>query len=146
MTFNLVVSQGRVADRTAGTIEGAVRTARVLECRYGVKGRSVGKIAPPANDDWHTSLSQAKETLDELRQAITASIESDNLTVMVSSTCSASIASLPVVARRYPDTVVLWFDAHGDFNTPETSGTGYLGGMVLAAACGLWDSGHGCRS
>ena len=39
--------------------------------------------------------------------------------------------------------MVLWVDAHGDFNTPSTTTTGYLGGMVLAAACGLWLSGHG---
>jgi arginase family enzyme len=38
---------------------------------------------------------------------------------------------------------VLWLDAHGDFNTPETTGSGYLGGMCLAGACGLWDTGFG---
>jgi len=31
---------------------------------------------------------------------------------------------------------VLWLDAHGDFNTPETTQTGYLDGMALSAACG----------
>ena len=31
---------------------------------------------------------------------------------------------------------VVWMDAHGDFNTPETSPSGYIGGMGLAMACG----------
>lgn len=31
---------------------------------------------------------------------------------------------------------IAWFDAHGDFNTPETTLSGYLGGMPLACACG----------
>jgi len=31
---------------------------------------------------------------------------------------------------------MLWLDAHGDFNTPETSPSGYIGGMCLALACG----------
>ncbi|HUK49671.1 MAG TPA: arginase family protein, partial [Terriglobales bacterium] len=31
---------------------------------------------------------------------------------------------------------VVWMDAHGDFNTPETSASGYIGGMGLAMACG----------
>jgi arginase len=31
---------------------------------------------------------------------------------------------------------VVWLDAHGDFNTPETSASGYIGGMGLAMACG----------
>jgi len=39
--------------------------------------------------------------------------------------------------------MVLWVDAHGDFNTPDTSESGYLGGMVLGAACGQWNSGYG---
>jgi arginase family enzyme len=141
--LDIIVSQGRVADRSARTLEGAARTAQALERRYGRKGRSVGKAAPPADDDWRVSLPQARETLVELGRAVAAGIEGGHLPVMVANTCPASLASLPVVARHHPDAVVLWIDAHGDFNTPETTGTGYLGGMVLAAACGLWDSGHG---
>jgi arginase len=30
----------------------------------------------------------------------------------------------------------LWVDAHGDFNTPETTLSGNIHGMILAAACG----------
>ena len=47
------------------------------------------------------------------------------------------------MAQEHPDAVVLYIDGHGDFNTPETTVTGYLGGMVLSGACGFWDSGHG---
>ncbi|MCX8997413.1 arginase family protein [Rhizobiaceae bacterium BDR2-2] len=143
MTFDLLVSQGRIADRTPGAIEGAGRTARALERRYAVTGRVVGHPAPAVDDDWRTGLPEARETLAELRDALTTGIEGGGLPVMVANTCSASLASLPVVARHYPDAVVLWIDAHGDFNTPDTTDTGYLGGMVLSAACGLWDSGHG---
>lgn len=32
---------------------------------------------------------------------------------------------------------LVWFDAHGDFNTPETSPSGSLGGMPVAVAAGL---------
>jgi arginase len=31
---------------------------------------------------------------------------------------------------------MLWMDAHGDFNTPETTASGFIGGMCLAFACG----------
>lgn len=127
----------------ARTIVGAARTAQAFERRYGTKGHSIGKAAPPVNDDWRVSLPQARETLVELGRAIEASIENGNIPIMVANTCSASLASLPIVARNHPDAVVLWIDAHGDFNTPATTNTGYLGGMVLSAACGLWDSGHG---
>ncbi|MEO7260493.1 MAG: arginase family protein [Jatrophihabitantaceae bacterium] len=142
--IDLIVSQSRVGDRAARMIEGATRTAHALENCYGLKGNYIGTIAAPAvNDDWSVSLPQARETLVGLGQAIAESVKGSNLTVMIANTCSASLASLPIVAREYPDAVVLYIDAHGDFNTPETTDTGYLGGMVLSAACGLWDSGHG---
>jgi arginase family enzyme len=31
---------------------------------------------------------------------------------------------------------MLWLDAHPDFNTPETTGSGSLGGMPVAVATG----------
>ncbi len=142
--MELIVSQGRVADRTARTIIGAALTAQALEQKYtSIKGQRVGKAALPASDPWQISLLQAKQTLTELAQAVNQSIKNNSFTIMVSNTCPASLASLPVVAREYPDAVVLWIDAHGDFNTPEITDTGYLGGMVLSATCGLWESGHG---
>ncbi|WP_444847916.1 arginase family protein [Duganella caerulea] len=50
-----------------------------------------------------------------------------------SSRCAASLATLPVVARHRPDACVVWFDAHADLNTPSTTDSGYLGGMVAGA-------------
>jgi arginase len=47
------------------------------------------------------------------------------------------ITALGTVAGLSPDaTAVLWFDAHGDFNTPETSAGGFLDGMALATLAG----------
>jgi arginase len=63
--------------------------------------------------------------------------------VLLASDCSICLATLPALARREPDARVVWLDAHGDFNTPATTGSGFLGGMCLAAACGRWDSGFG---
>ncbi len=55
--------------------------------------------------------------------------------------CSICLTTLPVLARDRPDAFVLWLDAHGDFNSPDTSPSSFLGGMCLAAACGVWDAG-----
>lgn len=40
-------------------------------------------------------------------------------------------------ASRQQRIGVVWIDAHGDFNTPETSPSGNIHGMPLAALCGL---------
>lgn len=54
------------------------------------------------------------------------------LPVVVSGNCGASIGAVAGV-----DGVgVVWLDAHGDFNTPETSESGFLDGMALAALVG----------
>jgi arginase len=45
-----------------------------------------------------------------------------------------TIAGLTRVAQRVG---VIWVDAHGDFNTPETSPTGNIHGMPLSATCGI---------
>jgi len=45
--------------------------------------------------------------------------------------------------RHHPKARVLWLDAHPDFHTPQTTTSGYLGGMCLAGACGLWETGFG---
>jgi arginase len=41
-----------------------------------------------------------------------------------------------VAALGCRSTAVCWFDAHADFNTPETSPSGFLDGMALAIATG----------
>jgi len=49
------------------------------------------------------------------------------------------LASLPVMAGLQGaglDPVLVWLDAHGDFNTDETSPGGFLGGMPLAMMVG----------
>ncbi len=36
----------------------------------------------------------------------------------------------------HPDLVLVWLDAHGDLNTPDTSPSGFLGGMPFAILLG----------
>jgi arginase family enzyme len=51
------------------------------------------------------------------------------------------VTTLATALRHRPDARVLWLDAHGDFNVPESSPSGFLGGMCLAGACGRWETG-----
>jgi arginase len=46
------------------------------------------------------------------------------------------IATLGVVAALGAGTGLIWWDAHADFNTPETSVSGFLDGMALATIAG----------
>ncbi|WP_421362341.1 arginase family protein [Agrobacterium rosae] len=143
MTVELIVSQGRVADRTTGAIAGAWKTADILSKNAEHPMKVIGIPSAAKDGLWSVDLAEAGNTLRGL-QAVTRDVMSrGSIPLLVLNTCAASIATLPVVARQYPEAVVMWIDAHGDFNTPETTGSGYLGGMVLGAGCGLWDSGYG---
>src|SRR5215216_2278664 len=42
-------------------------------------------------------------------------------------------------AAKYKKLGVIWIDAHADFNTPETTPSGNIHGMPLAALCGMGD-------
>ncbi|OAN40950.1 arginase family protein [Microbacterium sp. H83] len=141
--YSLIVSQGRVADRTDGALVGAQRVGAALSTLLGLDQTVIGTPSPAVTDDWSAALPQAEETLHGLRDALRAALDAGATPILATNTCAASLGTLPTVAERHPDAVVLWIDAHGDFNTPDSTDSGYLGGMVLAAACGLWDSGHG---
>jgi len=52
--------------------------------------------------------------------------------------CSETVGVMSGLAEAYGGKPgMLWLDAHGDFNVPETSPSGYIGGMCLALACGM---------
>lgn len=143
MDYRVIINQGRVADRTDGALVGARKAGHALAEHLSIEPTVVGQPSPAAQDDWRPALDQAADTLRGLAAAVGSALDAHEVPLLVTNTCAASLATLPVAAERYPDAAVLWIDAHGDFNTPDTTESGYLGGMALAGACGLWDSGHG---
>ena len=58
--------------------------------------------------------------------------------LILAGSCNCALGVLAGLSRRLalPRLGLVWFDAHGDFNTPETSISGSLDGMALAAAVG----------
>ncbi|GIN63323.1 arginase [Robertmurraya siralis] len=50
---------------------------------------------------------------------------------------SIAIGTLAGVSRHYQNLGVIWYDAHGDLNTAETSPSGNIHGMPLAVSIGL---------
>jgi arginase len=55
---------------------------------------------------------------------------------VVSGDCTTSLATVAGLQRRGLEPGVIWLDAHGDFHTPHTTRSGYLGGMALAMLAG----------
>jgi arginase len=60
--------------------------------------------------------------------------------LLLGGTCNHLIGMLAGLQRAHGPASrigLVWFDAHGDFNTPRTTRSGMLGGMPVAVAAGL---------
>jgi arginase len=72
-----------------------------------------------------------------LASFIADTLHQGNRPVSVAGDCCTSIAVLAGLQQAGITPTLIWFDAHGDFNTWETTPSGFIGGMPLAMAVGL---------
>jgi arginase family enzyme len=133
----------RTSDRLATTAEGARALAEAVAERVGVEARMVGTPGEAADTRFDDDLREAHGCLLEAGGQLEDALAGGRFPVLTASDCSICITTLPALARLRPDALVLWLDAHPDFNNPETTPSGFLGGMCLSAACGAWDAGFG---
>ena len=56
--------------------------------------------------------------------------------LVLSGGCLVAVGVVTGLQRTGRELWVVWIDAHGDFNTPESTPSGYWDGMALAAVCG----------
>lgn len=89
---------------------------------------------------WEHDLEAIGPALAAARAAV-----DEGCRLLLADQCTIAIATLPALAQAHPGLRVAWVDAHPDFNTPETSPSGFLGGMPLAHACGVWPGGEADR-
>ncbi len=64
------------------------------------------------------------------------SILSGKRPISIAGDCCTTIGMLAGVQRAGIDPILIWFDAHGDLNTWQTTPSGFLGGMPLAMLIG----------
>lgn len=85
------------------------------------------------------TLQQMSEIYRPLRDMVADTLKKGQRPVCISGDCCAPIGMMAGLQQvnKYP--MLLWLDAHGDFNTPATSPSGFLGGMPLAMLVGRGD-------
>lgn len=79
----------------------------------------------------------------DLTGRVRDAVERGAFPLVLAGNCDSALGTLAGIGTA--DVGIFWLDAHGDFNTPGTSPSGYLAGMVLATATGrcheeLWSS------
>jgi arginase len=70
--------------------------------------------------------------------AVATSVQGDRFPLVLGGDHSLSVGSIRGAAK-HRKLGVIWVDAHADFNTAETTPSGNIHGMPLAALCGLGD-------
>lgn len=80
-------------------------------------------------------LRETEEVTTDLAERVAESIDAGETPLVLGGDHSVAIGSLRGSARDASIGAV-WFDAHGDYNTPTTSPSGNVHGMPLAAALG----------
>jgi arginase len=102
--------------------------------------------AAEVGDEQARFLDEIKKTCERVARLIGNADEHGAMPLVLGGDHSISIGTLGGLASLHGPGGVLWFDAHGDLNTPETSPSGNVHGMVLAAALGLAGRGFESRS
>lgn len=74
-----------------------------------------------------------------LYRSLADRVAQSNRVVVYAGDCLAPIGVLAGLQRRSIDCTLVWFDAHGDFHTWETTQSQFLGGMPLAMIVGRGD-------
>src|SRR3954447_16342040 len=93
--------------------------------------------ASAVGDERMRFLAEIKETCERVADYVVRAVETELLPLVLGGDHSVALGTLGGLARAKGPGGVLWLDAHGDLNRPETSPTGNVHGMPLAAALGL---------
>jgi len=129
-------------------IRGKLLVEHITELGYTIKDYGDTPIVKPdyvARDEENPKyLNEMRASSVESARAVKEILSDGAFPLILSGDHSAAIGTFSGVASHFKETVneeigLIWFDAHADMNTPETSESGNIHGMPLAALLGYGD-------
>ncbi|MCR9040101.1 arginase [Bacillus sp. L381] len=121
----------------------AIRYAHLIE-RLSDMGYAVEDLGDiPVNreklkkDEELKNLNSVLSGNEQLAQKVDSVIKSERFPLVLGGDHSIAIGTLTGTAKHYKQLGVIWYDAHGDLNTLETSPSGNIHGMPLAVSLGV---------
>jgi arginase len=121
-----------------------VKRDRFLLTPFFIDEPSEG-LEPIAGPDWQINkpalpTGTTQQRLAALHEPIAAfvadSLSQGRRPVSIAGDCCTAVGVVAGLRRAGITPTVVWLDAHGDFNTWETTPSGFLGGMPLAMLAG----------
>ena len=105
-----------------------------LEAHLAGQGHEVDvQVVEPSTMKWQAEVQTSFELMRAVAEQVRAARAANRFPLVLSGNCLSAVG---VIAGLGPQTGVMWIDAHGDFNTPQTTMSGFLDGMTLATATG----------
>jgi arginase len=132
------VDMGPSAMRKAGLLE------RLRDLEYDVVDEGNLHVEEPegqdAGDPMLKYLPQISRAMEELCSRVSSAMDGGEIPLVLGGDHSIAIGTIAGVSSHFRKTGkklgMIWFDAHGDANVPETSPTGNIHGMPQAIAFG----------
>jgi arginase len=97
-------------------------------------GHQIRKTRIDAKAEFTTEIGTAFELNRLLSGEVKTAVGSGLFPLVLSGNCNSCLGT--IAGLNSAKLGVVWFDAHGEFNTPETTRSGFLDGMPLAMATG----------
>ena len=129
------VDMGPSAIRYAGAV------GRIESVGHRVRDEGniqVSAVEPKKHSDSNLkNLDEVIQATTELAKKVAEVVEAGRFPLVLGGDHSIAIGTLAGLSDKYKNLGVIWYDAHADFNTAETSPSGNIHGMPLAVSVGL---------
>ncbi len=111
----------------------------------GLEVQDGGNVAVPVleeishdPEDGHAhNASAISKVCHEIHDLVRDSLEAGERVITLGGDHSVALGTISAVLSQPQKVGVLWIDAHGDFNTPETTPSGNVHGMVVSSLMGM---------
>ncbi|MDQ0418965.1 arginase [Croceifilum oryzae] len=123
----------------------AIRYAALQQtiCDLGYEVEDLGDISIPSPESLEISdqnlkyLHEIARVCEELAGRVSGVIERKRFPLVLGGDHSMAIGTVAGAAKHYQNMGLIWYDAHGDLNTGDTSPSGNIHGMSMAASLGI---------
>ena len=129
------VDMGPSAIRYAGAVARLKAIGHLVVDEGDIRIDAAGRIEN--SDSGLKNLDEVISATKRLAEKVEAIVDSGNFPLVLGGDHSIAIGTLAGLKKKYNNLGVIWYDAHADMNTAETSPSGNIHGMPLAVSIGL---------
>ena len=135
MQVRLIQVPYMAGDERAGSAGGPARCIEAgAEELFRAAGHTVRVVAVQRGAPFRDSASSSLAVCKQVAVAVSEADEAGELPIVLAGGCDVSKGVLSGI--EHARCGVIWFDAHGDFNTPDSTISGYFPGMSLSVITG----------